>query len=98
MKIYAGEQFRGIYRFAADHNVTAIGGGDPNVGIAGWLMGGGHGPLTAKYGMGADQVIEMEVVTADGRLRTVNEKHDPDLFWALRGVSSSHYLDHVSIC
>jgi FAD/FMN-containing dehydrogenase len=94
MKIFAGEQFRDIYGFAAAHNVTAIGGGDPNVGIAGWVMGGGHGPLTAKYGLGADQVIEMDVVTADGKLRTVNESNDVDLFWALRGVSCSALIPH----
>jgi hypothetical protein len=37
--------------------------------------------------MGADQVVEMEVVTADGVLRTVDAQADSDLFWALRGVS-----------
>lgn len=36
--------------------------------------------------MGVDQVLEMQVVTADGRLRTVSAKSNPDLFWALRGV------------
>lgn len=75
-----------IYAFAVANNVTVIGGADPGVGIGGWISGGGHGPLTAKYGMGADQVLEMEVVTADGNSRVVNERQDADLFWALRGV------------
>jgi FAD/FMN-containing dehydrogenase len=98
MKIYAGERFGSIYRFAADHNITVVGGGDPNVGIAGWIMGGGHGPLTARYGMGADQVIEMEVVTADGNLRTINHELDSDLFWALRGVRPSCHQHYVNVC
>lgn len=76
-----------VYRFAADNNVTAIGGADPHVGIGGWISHGGHGPVTAYYGLGSDQVLEMEVVTADGVLRTVNETAEADLFWALRGVS-----------
>lgn len=86
--IMAGEQLYGIYRAAAKAGVLVVGGADPDVGIGGWIMGGGHGPVTAVYGMGADQVLEMEVVGADGVLRTVNENCDPDLFWALRGVSS----------
>lgn len=89
IKIHAGHQFRDIYRFAADKDLTIIGGADPDVGIGGWMSGGGHGPLTALYGMGADQVVEMEVVTPDGELRTVNADQRPDLFWAIRGVSSS---------
>lgn len=75
-----------IHAFAAATNVTVIGGADLGVGIGGWISGGGHGPLTAKYGMGADQVLEMEVVTANGDLLVVNELEDADLFWALRGV------------
>lgn len=76
-----------IYSFATEHNITVIGGADQNVGIGGWISGGGHSPISSRYGLGADQVLEMEVVTADGKLRTVNENNDADLFWALRGVS-----------
>lgn len=76
-----------VYEFAAAHNITVVGGADPHVGIGGWIANGGQGPVSAYYGMGADQVLEMEVVTADGALRTVNQTSDPDLFWALRGVS-----------
>lgn len=92
LKIYAGEQMRDLYEFAAEHNVTALGGADLNVGIGGWLSHAGHSPVSARYGMGADQVLEMEVVTADGILRTVDENNDPDLFWALRGVCLSFSL------
>jgi len=76
-----------IYAFASRHHVTVVGGADSSVGIGGWVAYGGHSPVSAHYGMGVDQVLEMEVVTADGALRTVNEHQDSDLFWALRGVS-----------
>jgi hypothetical protein len=86
IKVRAGERMVDIYNFAATNNVTVVGGGEVNVGIGGWISHGGHGPVSAHYGMGADQVLEMEVVTADGVLRVVNEESEPDLFWALRGV------------
>ena len=100
VKIHTGERMHDIMKFAADNKLTAIGGADPHVGIGGWISGGGHGPLTVKYGMGADQVVEMQVVTADGVLRTVNADCEPDLFWALRGVSISwlgNKVDHANI-
>jgi hypothetical protein len=89
VKIHAGERMQNILNFGVDNKLTPIGGADMHVGIGGWILGGGHGPLTGKYGMGADQVVEMVVVTADGVLRTVNAECEPDLFWALRGVSVS---------
>jgi FAD/FMN-containing dehydrogenase len=88
LKIQAGERMVDVYRFAAANNLTVVGGAEPHVGIGGWISYGGHGPVSAYYGLGADQVLEMEIVTADGVLRTVNESSDADLFWALRGVSS----------
>lgn len=86
VKIQAGERMVDVYRFAAENNLTIVGGADPHVGIGGWISYGGHGPVSAYYGLGADQVLEMEIVTADGVLRIVNETSDADLFWALRGV------------
>jgi FAD/FMN-containing dehydrogenase len=77
-----------IYAEAVKNNITVVGGGDVEVGIGGWITGGGHSPVSSKFGLGADQVLEMEVVTADGELHTINATTNPDLFWAMRGVSS----------
>lgn len=49
------------------------------------ITGGGQNPLAGIYGMAADHVVAFQVVTADGRLQTVSEAENPDLFWALRG-------------
>jgi hypothetical protein len=72
---------------ASLRNLTIVAGGPETVGPGGYLTGGGHGPLSATYGMGADQVLEMEIVTPGGEILTSNECQNQDLFWAMRGVS-----------
>lgn len=54
-------------------------------GIAGLTLGGGIGWLNGNYGLACDNVVSMDVVTADGQSRTVNADQHQDLFWALRG-------------
>ncbi|KAI1608203.1 FAD binding domain-containing protein [Exophiala viscosa] len=95
--IAAGMRMREIYAAAAEHNITIVGGGDVDVGIGGWITGGGHSPLSSKYGLGADQVLEMEVVTANGSHLTINETSYPGLFWAMRGGGGSTFAVMVSV-
>jgi FAD/FMN-containing dehydrogenase len=61
------------------------GGGCLTVGVAGFAQGGGFGSLSKQFGTGAGNLLEAEVVTADGQIRIVNRYRDPDLFFALRG-------------
>ncbi|MCF2513587.1 FAD-dependent oxidoreductase [Sphingomonas sp. G124] len=61
------------------------GGGCLTVGVAGFVQGGGFGSLSKAFGTGAANLLEAEVVTADGRVRIVNEHVEPELFFALRG-------------
>ena len=61
------------------------GGGCTTVGVAGLVQGGGFGSFSKRYGLAAASLLEAEIVTADGRVRTVNAVRDPDLFWALKG-------------
>ncbi|HEY4144311.1 FAD-dependent oxidoreductase [Pinirhizobacter sp.] len=75
----------------AYHAVTTVGGryvqggGCTTVGCAGFTNGGGFGSLSKGFGTGASNLLEAEVVTADGNIRVVNAFQDPDLFWALKG-------------
>lgn len=54
-------------------------------GIAGLTLGGGFGWITRKFGLTLDNLVSVEIVTADGELRRASATEDPDLFWALRG-------------
>ncbi|KAJ8133219.1 hypothetical protein O1611_g404 [Lasiodiplodia mahajangana] len=81
----AGIQDGEIYHAAAELNLAVVGGGSSDVGLVGWSTGGGHGWLTSEFGMGADSIIQAEVVLPSGDLVVANECQHSDLFWALRG-------------
>ncbi len=61
------------------------GGGCADVGVAGLVQSGGFGSFSKGFGNAAAGLLEAEVVTADGKLRTVNACQEPELYWALKG-------------
>jgi FAD binding domain/Berberine and berberine like len=61
------------------------GGGCTTVGVAGFIQGGGFGSFSKYYGIGAAGLLEAEIITADGEIKTVNRYQSPDEFWALKG-------------
>jgi FAD/FMN-containing dehydrogenase len=61
------------------------GGGCADVGVAGLVQSGGFGSMSKGFGTAAAGLLEAEIVTADGTVRTVNACTEPDLFWALKG-------------
>src|SRR3954447_26904123 len=70
---------------AGAHGLAVTGGAVSTTGIAGLTLGGGLGWLMAKHGLAADNLLGVELVTADGEVLDVDADSHPDLFWALRG-------------
>ena len=99
----AGIVFHEAHASAAENDRMVVSGWSPTVGIAGWTLGGGHGPFNPRYGLGSDQLVEATLVTADGSLVTASTKgtearllngtvvrsNATDLLWALRGGGGS---------
>ncbi|KAJ7493661.1 hypothetical protein FB451DRAFT_1215052 [Mycena latifolia] len=82
----AGVTFKQVYKFADDNDAMFVGGYAETIGASGgWMMGGGHSVLSPSLGLGVDRVLEIKIVTPDGKLRTANACQNTDLFWALRG-------------
>ncbi|KAJ7605450.1 hypothetical protein DFH06DRAFT_1385091 [Mycena polygramma] len=88
----AGVTFEQVYKLADDNNSTFVGGYAQTLGVSGgWMMGGGHSVLSPSFGLGADRVLEIKIVTPDGNLRTANACQNTELFWALRGGGGSTF-------
>lgn len=67
------------------HGLATTMGVNSDTGIAGLTLGGGFGKLARKYGLTCDNLLAVEIVTADGRLRRASGNEEADLFWAIRG-------------
>ncbi len=67
------------------HGLAAVLGFVSNTGIAGLTLGGGFGYLTRRFGWTCDNLVSMDVVTAEGRVVRATEQENDDLFWGLRG-------------
>jgi FAD/FMN-containing dehydrogenase len=74
---------------AQEFGLAPLLGSSPDVGVVGYTLGGGMGWLARKYGLSADSVIAIELVTAEGEILQVSQEHNRDLFWGLRGGGGS---------
>jgi FAD/FMN-containing dehydrogenase len=84
-RVGAGVRWHQVLERTAPHGLAPLSGSSPNVGVVGYTLGGGIGPLGRSYGFAADRVLRVDIVDADGQLRQVSADSDPELFWALRG-------------
>jgi hypothetical protein len=81
----AGAVWQDVIVPATEHGLAGLAGSSPDVGVAGYTLGGGLGWLARRYGLAANSVIAAELVTPGGDLLRVDAGHEPDLFWAVRG-------------
>src|ERR671919_123416 len=90
VRVGAGVKWERIVSQLSEVGLAALHGSSPDVGIAGYSLGGGMGWLARKYGLQTNSVTAIELVTADGELRRTDPSHEPDLFWALRGGGGNY--------
>jgi hypothetical protein len=84
-RVGAGATWDQVLAATALHGLAAPCGSAPGVGVVGYLLGGGLGPLASSVGFSSDHVRSFDIVTPTDGLITVSEDEYPDLFWALRG-------------
>ncbi len=90
VRVGAGVKWESVTPQLSEHGLAALHGSSPDVGIAGYSLGGGLGWLARKHGLQANAVTAIELVTADGDSTRVDAERQPDLFWALRGGNGNY--------
>jgi FAD/FMN-containing dehydrogenase len=84
-RVEAGALWEDVMVPATSLGVTALHGSSPDVGVVGYSLGGGIGWMARRFGMAANSVTAIELVTADGEHVRADADREPDLFWAMRG-------------
>jgi FAD/FMN-containing dehydrogenase len=84
-RVGAGVRWSQVIDAAAPFGLAPLNGSSSQVGVIGYTLGGGLGPMARRYGFAADHVRSAVLVTAAGEIRHVDAVSDPELFWALRG-------------
>jgi FAD/FMN-containing dehydrogenase len=88
-RVEAGAEWQDVTVPAAEHGLAALAGSAPDVGVVGYTLGGGMGWLARRYGLSANSVVAVDIVTTDGRLVRADKHVEPDLFWAVCGGGGS---------
>ena len=88
-RVGPGATWGEVIEAAAPFGLAPVAGTNATVGVTGFTLGGGHGFLSRRHGLAADNLIRADVVTADGELLTAHEDRRSGLFWALRGAGGN---------
>ncbi|KAK7397791.1 hypothetical protein QQX98_012840 [Neonectria punicea] len=91
LRVGAGVQGADAVEAAHAKGLTVVSGECPTVGLAGFTLGGGHSALSTSFGLGADQTLQFEVVTAAGNIVTASAGKNSDLYWALSGGGAGNF-------
>lgn len=85
VRVQAGCLLGDVDRETQLHGLATVLGFVSETGVAGLTLGGGFGYLTRRFGWAVDNLVDVEIVTADGRILRASADENDDLFWALRG-------------
>jgi FAD/FMN-containing dehydrogenase len=88
-RVGAGALWQDVVEATRPHGLSALHGSAPDVGVAGYTLGGGMGWLARRHGLQCNHLLAAELVTADGEIVRTDAQRDPELFWALRGGGGS---------
>jgi len=88
-RVEAGVLAKSLAVAAGEHGLSYLAGTAPDVGVLGYILGGGLSWMVREHGLACNTIVAAEVVTADGRLVRTDRSTEPDLFWALRGGSGN---------
>jgi FAD/FMN-containing dehydrogenase len=84
-RVEAGALWIDVTAPASELGLAPLAGSSPDVGVVGYTLGGGLSWLGRRYGLAANRLLAVELVTADGQLVRASRHERPELFWALRG-------------
>jgi len=85
VRVEAGVRWQQVLDAAAPHGLAPLNGSSTTVGVVGYTLGGGLGPMARTFGFAADHVRRLQLVTLDGAVHEVTADSEPELFWGLRG-------------
>lgn len=85
VRVQGGATMSHLDRATEPHRLATTGGRASTTGVGGFVLGGGSGWLDRTFGLAVDNLLDVELVTADGQSVRANAEENPDLFWALHG-------------
>ncbi|KAL4971421.1 hypothetical protein BDW66DRAFT_155678 [Aspergillus desertorum] len=91
VRVGPGMRWGDLFTFLERHGLTTVGGRDANVGVPGFIFGGGLSYHSTQYGWGIDNLVSADIVTANGDLLTVDRTSHSDLHRALRGGGAHNF-------
>ncbi|WP_245156555.1 FAD-dependent oxidoreductase [Clostridium aminobutyricum] len=91
LMVQSGVTNEQLYNYVGSRGYPFPGGTCPTVGVAGYVLGGGWGYSSRYMGLGCDNLLELEMVNDQGNVLKVNEKCNPNLFWACKGAGGGNF-------
>lgn len=89
VRVGGGAVWLPVVEAAAEHGLAVLHGSSPDVGVAGYTLGGGTFLYARALGLATHSLLSAEVVLADGSVVRASDEENPELFWALRGGGGS---------